>query len=396
MATPFSRTIRSLARDTSRFALYAWGLVAILFGAWLGWFVLVNVTLYEVSQTGRVEVEQAAHAVTASIAGKVAATSMKLGKSVEAGESLIELDARIERLRLQEEEARLAAIPPQLAALARQLADGERAVEQEQGAAVSGLQHAQARFHEAQSAASFAKDQAQRMAQLLNVQIITEVDFLRAKREAEKTQAAADALSHEINRLTAEASGKRHDKQAALEALRREAAALEGQRELSTATIARLKQDIEKHVIRAPISGVLGEVAVLNLGAFVETGGVVGSIVPQGQLRIVAEFAPARVLGRMHSGQAARVRLDGYSWVQYGSIAATVTRVASEIRAGRVRVELKPAAQTTFLLPLQHGLPGTVEVEVDHVTPLTLTLRTVGQLLTNPAQSSGLVAEPRS
>jgi len=396
MATPFSRTIRSLASDTSWFALCTWGLVTLLFGAWLGWFMFVNVTLYEVSQTGRVEVEQAAHVVTSSIAGKVTTTSMKLGKSVEAGESLIELDARVERLRLQEEEARLAAIPPQLAALTRQLADGEHAVGQEQEATVSSLQHAQARYHEAQAAASFSKDHAQRMAQLLSVQIIPEVDFLRAKAEAEKTQAAAAALSHEIKRLTAEASSKRHDKHATLEALRRDVAALEGQRELSIATIARLKQDIDKHVIRAPVSGVLGEVAALNLGAFVETGGVVGSIIPQGNLRIVAEFAPARVLGRMHPGQAAHVRLDGYSWVQYGSLAATVTRVAGEIRAGRVRVELTPAAQTNLLLPLQHGLPGTVEVEVDHVTPLILTLRTVGQILTGPAQPTGLVAESRS
>jgi membrane fusion protein (multidrug efflux system) len=178
-----------------------------------------------------------------------------------------------------------------------------------------------------------------------------------------------------------------------LEALRREVAALGGQRELSLATIARLNQDIEKHVIRAPVSGVLGEVAALHPGAFVETGGVVGSIIPQGNLRIVAEFSPARVLGRMHPGQMARVRLDGYSWVQYGSLAATVTRVASEIRAGKVRVELAPTTQTPLALPLQHGLPGTVEVEVDHITPLTLTLRTVGQLLTNPAQPSHLRAE---
>ena len=396
MATPFSRTIRSLAHDTSQFALFIWGLVALLFGAWFSWFTLGHVTLYEVSQSSRVEVEQAAHTVTTSLAGKVVATSMKLGKSVEAGESLMELDARIERLRLQEEEARLAAIPPQLAALTRQLEDGAHAVEREQVATMSSLQHAQARHHEALAAASFANDHVQRMAQLLRAQMIPEVDFLRAKVDAEKTQASAEAFSHEITRLTAEASGKRHDKHATLEALRREVAALGGQRELSLATIARLNQDIEKHVIRAPVSGVLGEVAALHPGAFVETGGVVGSIIPQGDLRIVAEFSPARVLGRMHPGQMARVRLDGYSWVQYGSLAATVTRVASEIRAGKVRVELAPTTQTPLALPLQHGLPGTVEVEVDHITPLTLTLRTVGQLLTNPAQPSHLKTESSS
>lgn len=396
MAIPFSRTTRALASETSRFALWAWGSVAILFGAWLIWFVFVNVTLYEVSLAGRVEVEQAAHLVTAPIAGKIATTSMRLGRSLDVGDVLMELDATTERLRLKEEEARLTAIPPQRAALSRQIGDEERAVDLGRGATASGLQQAQARYREALSAALFAEDQSQRMAQLLNVQIIAEVDFLRIQSEAMKARAAAEALSHEIKRLTSEASSKLHERHAALEALRREAALLEGQHELSIATIARLKQDIEKHVIRAPVSGVLGEVATLNVGAFVDSGAVVGSIVPQGNLRIVAEFEPARILGRMRSGQSARVRLDGYPWAQYGSIAATVAHVAGEIRAGRVRVELVPTSQSHVLLPLQHGLPGTVEVEIEQVTPMTIALRAVGQMLTKPVQFKGSLRESSS
>lgn len=389
MPISFSRTTRSLVNDTSRFALFAWGLFAVLFVAWLSWFTLVNVTLYEVSQAARVEVEQAAHPVAVRIAGTILSTSMRLGRQVEASEKLIELDAHTEWLRLEEEEARITAIPPQLAALARQIADEERAAVQSRGASASGLEQAQARYREALSTASFAKDQARRMAQLLSVSIISEVDFLRTKTEAEKAQAVADALSHEIKRLTADASSKAHEKHALVEALKREVASLEGQRDLSTATVARLKQDIEKHVIRAPVSGVLGEVAPLNVGAFVETGAVIGSVVPLGDLKIVAEFLPARVLGRMHPGQPARVRLDGYPWAQYGSIIAKVARVASEIRAGRVRVELTPDAQSGFPLLLQHGLPGTVEVEIEHTTPVTLALRAVGQMLTRPAQQGG-------
>jgi membrane fusion protein (multidrug efflux system) len=35
-------------------------------------------------------------------------------------------------------------------------------------------------------------------------------------------------------------------------------------------------------------------------------------------------------------------------------------------------------------VPLQHGLPGSVEVEVERASPAALTLRTAGQLLTAP------------
>ena len=38
-------------------------------------------------------------------------------------------------------------------------------------------------------------------------------------------------------------------------------------------------------------------------------------------------------------------------------------------------------------IPLQHGLPGTVEVEVERVSPATLVLREVGKHLGVPPQN---------
>jgi len=58
--------------------------------------------------------------------------------------------------------------------------------------------------------------------------------------------------------------------------------------------------------------------------------------------------------------------------------------VPSEIRYGKVRVELSIARSPAFAIPLQHGLPGSVEVEVERATPAALTLRTAGQMITRP------------
>jgi multidrug resistance efflux pump len=96
---------------------------------------------------------------------------------------------------------------------------------------------------------------------------------------------------------------------------------------------------------------------------------------------IVAEFAPAAVLGRVRPGQPARLRLAGFPWAQYGSVEATVSRVASEVRDNLVRVELTPRGTTRPQLPMQHGLPGTVEVVVDRVAPALMLLRASGQML---------------
>jgi membrane fusion protein (multidrug efflux system) len=78
------------------------------------------------------------------------------------------------------------------------------------------------------------------------------------------------------------------------------------------------------------------------------------------------------------------MRLDGFPWTQYGTIAATVTSVASEVRDGRVRVELTVHPNPASPIPFQHGLPGSVEVEVEHVSPATLLLRVAGKLLAKP------------
>ena len=385
MATSFSRTCRSLANDTSRYAFLVWGLVTTLLAAWLCWLSFANVTVYELSESARLEVAQAAHPIAALLPGKILSTSVQLGRQVEVGEVLVEFDARSERLRLEEEQARLGSIPPQLQALERQLADEEKAANQARTVTSSAVGQARARHQEALAAASFAEENFRRLSQLSASGRVAEIEVLRARAEAVKARSAAAALSFEIDRLTADSLGKANERSAALEALRREVAELEGQSELATATIARLRQDIEKHIIRAPVTGVIGEAPSLDMGAFVDEGGVLASIVPSGRLRVVADFVPARVLGRVAPGQPARMRLDGFPWAQFGSVALKVERVASEIRNGHIRIELLPDPAEDSRL-LQHGLPGSVEVEIERTTPLLLALRAAGQMLSTPAQ----------
>jgi membrane fusion protein (multidrug efflux system) len=109
---------------------------------------------------------------------------------------------------------------------------------------------------------------------------------------------------------------------------------------------------------------------------------------PTGKLRVVAEFAPEAAFGRIRPGQPARMRLDGFPWLQFGTISATVDSVAGETRAGRVRVELEVLADPTSAIPLQHGLPGTVEIEVERVLPAKLALRIAGKIATSALPSA--------
>jgi membrane fusion protein (multidrug efflux system) len=80
------------------------------------------------------------------------------------------------------------------------------------------------------------------------------------------------------------------------------------------------------------------------------------------------------------------LRFDAFPWTQYGMLAATVSRVADEVRDGKVRVELTPLTGTR--VPLQYGLTGVAEVETERITPVALLLRTGGRLIAQTGGSS--------
>ncbi|MGR8930147.1 MAG: HlyD family secretion protein [Gammaproteobacteria bacterium] len=388
MATSFSRTTRSLANDTSKTALSIWLFAGVFLGLWFVWFFFTEVIVYEISSAARLEVESAPHPVEALTAGKIASINLSLGQAINAGEILAELDANSEKLRLQEEESRLRTLPPQIAAIQNEIAVLQQAGNEDHQAALSAIRTARARHKEAIAGAEFAKDHDRRLRELSQSGRIAAIEALRVRSESQKLQASVDAYSSEIHRLEMDAKTREHDKQAEIENLKRSVIAMEGQIEVTKATIARLKQEIEKHLIRAPVSGQLGDVVPLQIGSYVDEGTHLATVVPSGELRIVAEFPPASVLGRIHPGQKGRMRLHGFPWAQYGSISAGVTHVATEIRDNQVRVEFAPDVSNTSPMLLQHGLPGTIEVNVEQVVPAILVLRAAGQLLSSPAQAS--------
>jgi membrane fusion protein (multidrug efflux system) len=209
---------------------------------------------------------------------------------------------------------------------------------------------------------------------------VSQAEAQRAASEAQKLGAARDALAADAQRQESDARTRRSQQQAQIEALERAVATLEGERATTAGSLGRLQQEIEQMVLRAPVDGVLGEIQALGAGSYLMPGQKVATVVPRGNLVIVAGFAPAAVLGRIHPGQRARMRLDGFPWTAFGTLDAEVTLVASEIRDQQLRVELRPLPTADSRLPLQHGLPGVVEISLEQSSPARLLLRAIGQL----------------
>lgn len=392
LPSQFSSTTRSLAVDTGRTSLWLWSIAAVALLAWLGWFCFGSVTVYGVSTQARLEVQQAAHPVSSLLAGRVVSNPLSIGMAVQAGDVLVELDAGPQSLKLREEEARLAAIAPRVASIEREIALMEQARSDDLKSAAAAIDSARLRIREATVSVDFSRDNERRLQEESRQGGVARVEALRAQAEALKLAAGRDAMDSDLRRIEADAQARASQALATIENLRRLVVSLEGDAGTSRATIDRLQADIDRHRIRAPVSGRIGDIVPMRPGAYVAEGMRLASVVPVGEMAIVADFDPATVLGRVRPGQSARMRLDGFPWAQYGTISATVSRVATEIRDNRVRVEFVPdRLASTTALPMQHGLPGSIEVGIEQLSPAILVLRASGQFL---ARGATMAAPP--
>jgi membrane fusion protein (multidrug efflux system) len=388
MPSAFSQTMRSLQADGFRPS--RWGLIVVgmLVAAGSGWLFWAQIAVYETTRQARMEVGGAVHPVAAPMAGRVAAAHLELGRLVQTGDLLVELESESARLLLEEEKSRLTTFTRRREALAEQIAAEEAAWPDERTTAQLTTDESRARQREANARAQFADAETERMKELGTGGLVSKSESQRVEAEAGQQRASASALALTVAKLESVEKSRGRNQETRRARWRRDTALLEGEIATAAATIKRCEFDLEQRRIRAPVAGRLGEIGEdLHIGGFVSAGQRIGAIIPQGELKAVAHFSPFTSLGRIRPGQPARLRLDGFPWAQYGSVCATVASAANEPRDGSIRVELAVQMDAASLIPFQHGLSSTVEVEVERVSPVRLLLRAAGALLAVPSHS---------
>src|SRR5262245_29864815 len=227
----------SLDGDSFRPSIIALLIAAMLLGAWAAWLYLARVTLYEVSGSARLEVGQAIYPIQVLATGRVVATHLVLGAKVRAKEVVVELDTENQRQRLKEGQARLASFTAQLEILQREMVAEEQAERQDSEARRIALEEARARLQEAQVAASFATDKAERLASAHARGFIAELELLEAKAEQEKRRAVAEAQRIGTSRLAQDHRTQESERKARIERLNREISRLRGDIEMVTVEI---------------------------------------------------------------------------------------------------------------------------------------------------------------
>ena len=378
MAVTFTRTLRSLHVDRPRRRV-EWSLLLVL-AAWVAWSCLTQVPVYEVTETARLEVARAAHPLAANVAGRVIRSQLQLGRQVAEGDVLVELDATDAELAVREKQARIAALQSRRLAIEREVAaEGETLVAQQQ-ARTQSANESQAQITRAEAELKFAVADLERCTKLRDVNSVPQLELERAQTLAETSRAKLAEAHAAAQRGAQDRRALENECHTRIVRLEREAVELSGDIDIEQVAIRRLERDITERQVRAQVSGKIGEVTDVRVGSVVAAGAKLCAIVPAGPPRAVAQFPPV-VVGRLKPGQSARLRLAGFPWTQYGTVPATVCDISTEPQDGLIRVELSLTPQPTSRIPLDHGLTGSVEIEVEQVSPAVLVLRTAGQFL---------------
>jgi multidrug resistance efflux pump len=380
MRAPFTRSLRSLADDTFARTWLALLTATLLIGAWSTWFIAGSVPIRVVSSTARLEVHGATYPLQAPVTGQVISTSLVMGRRVSAGDVLVELDATVEHDQLAEEHSAFSAAEANRQTLDRQIEAEGRALAASIKAADLAVAEARARVLALRSAAELAEEERSRIARLRQSGLVSEVESMRAASLAQQRRAETEAAAASVDRLQAEAARLTPDHRVRVAQLRQEQVEIEGQIATQRSALTRARHDVERYRISAPSGGELAEVVELRVGTVVKQGEAIATVLAPGDVSVTAYFLPDDVFGRIRPGQPADVRLTGFSWAEFGVLKAVVSSVAGEVRDGLVRVNLtlRDTPPAPAAIPRQHGLPGTVEVEIETLSPARLLLRTLG------------------
>ncbi len=388
----FSRFARS--QDSSSRTVQSAIVGGVLLIAWTLWFFLAHVSLYEASRQARIEVESAPHDVDAPVAGRLLRTNLVLDQWVTAGDILIEVDSESWQLERQAEQSKVLAIGPQVAALERELYSDEEALRGEDRALLAEVIEARAHQRASDAVAHLKASEREQVETLHKQHVVADVERERSQADYERQNAESEAARAQVGRLGTEGSVRKNDRRARIARLEAEIARLGSVRSEAESRIRILDQRIELFTVRAPVSGRIGHTVSLQPGAVVAAGTRLCTIVPSGNLRAVAFFDAATAAGRVKPQQPARLRLFGFPWTKFGVLQAHVERVGTEPRDGLIRVELELDSIQRSHIPIEHGLQGSAEVEVEKVAPVALVLDAAGRYLMNSGGSAPAGSPP--
>lgn len=385
MSSPFKNTLRIIERDSPISIIWKVLFIGFIFVIWIFWASFSKITIYERSQSARLENVTTIHHITVQASGQVIENSLQIGKSVNEGELLLKIDAADETLKLNELRVRKQSLQTRIESLLQEQIAEEMSLRKAKETAGLSQDEMRAQIESVRADLQFAQDKLKRSEELFQSGHISEVDLQEARLEEKKKRDDLKKISISLNRQEQEWNSKINQHTISLTQLNSRLLELKGDIAAVREQTEQLEQQIDKREIRATLTGKVVEAEDIKIGAMVQEGEKIGVLLAHTEdMRVISHYFPQDAVGRLKHGQHGFFRLYGFPWPQYGSIKTTVLSVASEVRDQTIRVDLSIDSSQDLNVLLEHGLTGTIDVEVEQLTPFELLLRMAGKRFSAP------------
>ena len=347
-------------------------IVCVLVAVLLVWALVAKLDIVAVAQ-GRLVPQTYVKIVQPAEAGIVREILVREGDAVEAGQVLVRLDPTVnaadsgatardlalQKLQLRRTEAQLANEPltrhpdedpglflqvdAQRAAHRQQYVD---AVAQETAArarALSELQSARELLSKLEQTLPSYQRSADAYEKLAKENLVGSLQAEERRREA--LEKAQDLQSQRSEVLALQSSIAQHDQR--LAQLRSAyATELNNLRLEAVTAINRLEQQLGKLnfqqgllELRAPQAGIVKELATTTVGAVVQPGTVLASLVPRDEPLLAEVLIENKDIGFVKPGQSVRLKVAAYTFQKYGMLEGVVKSVSADSGAGGAEPE---------------------------------------------------------
>lgn len=369
-----------------RWALYLMVLIVASFLAWAAW-TQVDV----VSQgSGRVIANSGEQVIQSLEGGILAKLHVREGDRVEAGQVLLELDATRAQAVLKEGHSKMVALQAAAARLRAEaygrplsfpphLARYGDIVANETQAYHARLQAVEQSVAELQRSLKLAEQELQVSEQLMARGLISDIELLRAKRQANDLRVQ---IADRQNKYRAEANA--------------DLGRVESELAQSRENVVARADSAQHTVIKAPVKGVVKDIRISTIGGVIQPAATIMEIVPlDDRLLVEARFRPQDV-AFLREGLPATVKITAYDYGIYGGLEGVVEHISPDTLREDSRTAIAATGEETYYrvrvrtqaasmqvdgktLPIIAGMTTTVDIRSGQKSVLDYLLKPVNK-----------------
>lgn len=388
MAIAFEDSRRALEQQLST-KLDVVHLVLLMFLTTLViWAVTGEIDVYRTSQNGTLENQGGALKVQSEVSATIRESHLTLGMRVEKGDLLLQLEDRTARINLSKLEVELAANQQQQTILNEQTQLTAQKYQLLESSLESEIKQIQTQLEQSEKVLDTQQNIQDGFKALAKSSAVAQMDLLRQNLEVVKAESVTRLNTIALENKKQEIPRNQREKALAISQINSRLSALFDRQEQLNSAIKAAKVEVNKYAIKAAGAGEVVQLVALPKGNHITPITNLATITNGSDWMIHSQFSAKDAVGHVKQGQTARILVDGFPWRQYGSLSATVSRVAKAGVDGRVDVYLQLRDNPDSQIPLTFGQPVTVEIKTQSLSPVMLLLNAADRAVRHNAEGA--------